>query len=371
MAFLFRHDHGIYLGLAGMLAAWLATASDGRRGGHRRALAFVAIGLVLVAPYLVYVQVYDGIWAYLQKGLEFRNREFGRAEYVLPTFSGENPLHAVVFYAYWTFPLIAAALVLTRRRDATARVLPVVVVALLLNATFARPPMNARLPDAVVPFVTLAAWLAITAWHTKPSRVARPLVAALGLLVAASVVSVDRTVEHLDRAGLLAPFSDWPRYARRTREILEAPHDPIVLPSRAAEDLVPFYDYVARCTSREHRILVAGLIPEVVFFTHRPFAGGIVILPPGYYAAEHYQRSVVNRLRQQTVPFVVIPGKRYIDSFDSLFPLVADHVRARYAPLATFGDEDEWKVDVLIDRTLTADARDAATGWPCPAPSST
>ena len=371
LAFLFRHDHGIYLGVAGVLAAWLATGRDGRSGGYRRALVFVGMGLVLVAPYLAYIQVYDGIWAYLQKGLEFRDREFGRAEYVLPGLTGDQPLHAVVFYAYWICPLAAAALVLTRRREAAARVLPVVVVALLLNATFARPPLNARLPDAVVPFVTLGAWLAIAAWHARPRWAARPLVAALGVLIAASVVSVDRTVEHLDRAGLLAPFSDWPRYTRRTREILEAPHDPIALPSRAAEDLVPFYDYVARCTTREHRILVAGLIPEVVFFAHRPFAGGIVILPPGYYAADHYQRSVVNTLQKQTVPFVVIPGKRYIDSFDSLFPLVADHVRARYAPLATFGDEDEWKVDVLIDRTVTAESRDTATGWPCLTPSST
>src|SRR5688572_18784153 len=68
VAFLFRHDHGIYLGVAGVLAAWLAVDGDGRRGGHRRTLAFAGIGVLLAAPYLAYVQLYDGIWPYVQKG---------------------------------------------------------------------------------------------------------------------------------------------------------------------------------------------------------------------------------------------------------------------------------------------------------------
>ena len=368
-AFLFRHDHGIYLGIAGTLAAWLAVGDDGRRGGHRRALVFAGIGVLLAMPYVAYIQVYDGIWPYLQKGLEFRSREFARAEYVWPELSGEQPLHAVLFYAYWACPFVAAAMVLLagRRGDGAiaARVLPVVVVALFINTTFARPPMNARLPDAVVPFLLLAAWLALCGWRAPRRWVWRPVVAVVGALVAASVVSVDRTLDHLDRAGLLAPFSQWPQYARRTRTVLEAPHAEIMLPSRAAVDLVPFYDYVARCSAADHRVLVVGNIPEVVFFTHRPFAGGQAILPPGYFAEEKYQRAVVNRLSNQTVPFVVVPGEYYIDDFDSLFPIVAAHVRTRYVPLATFGDEQDTKVDVLIDPDVPVLSRDATTGWPC------
>ena len=369
-AFLFRHDHGIYLAIAGVLAAWFAAGNDGRRGGYRRALVFIGMGVLLAAPYVAYVQFYDGIWPYLQKGLEFRSREFARAEYVWPTLSGERPLHAVLFYAYWACPLVAAAMVwaVRHREDgaaAAARVLPVVAVALFLNTTFARPPMDARLPDAVVPFLMLGAWLALCAWRARRRRVWRTATLMLGALVTASVLSVDRTLDHLDRAGLLAPFSEWPQYVRRTRGLLEAPHAEIMLPSRAAADLVPFYDYVARCTTSNHRVLVVGLIPEVVFFTHRPFAGGLAILPPGYFAEEKYQRAVVNRLSNQTVPFVVIPGTHYIDDFDSLFPIVAGHVRKRYVQLATFGDEDDTRVDVLIDPTVPAPSRDAVTGWPC------
>ena len=374
-AFLFRHDHGIYLGAAAMVAAFLAPGAEGSQGGIRRAMTFAGLATLFVAPYLLYVQVYDGLWAYLQKGLEFRDREFGRAEYVWPSFGGGEPLHAVLFYAYWAFPILAAALIFRSRRTGTgsiaaARVLPLVVAAVLVNTTFARPPLNARLPDAVVPFLMIGAWLAAAAWRAPQRWVWRPLTAALVVLVAVSVFAVDRTAEHLERAGLFAPFTDWPQYAARTRARLEAPHDDIVLPTGASRVLVPFYDYVARCTTPEHRVLVAGLIPEVVFFTHRPFAGGQAILPGGYFAAERYQRAVVDTLSRQTAPFVIIPGRRYIDDFDAAFPLVAEYVRGRYGPLATLTDEDEM-VDVLIDRGVRATRRDEATGWPCLVPAAT
>jgi hypothetical protein len=401
IAFLFRHDHGIYLGLCGVLAAWLAPDAGGRRGGPPRAAAFAGICALLAMPYLVYVQIYDGIVPYLQKGLEFRHREFMRAEYVWPTVTGAQPLHAVLFYAYWAFPVLAAAMLLRRRRDqnrggASAapgegpqvgppgradepalagrvaqrrgvpveRVVPLIVAALLLNATFARPPMNARLPDAIVPFVMLGAWLTISAWRARRRWIWRPVIAVLGGLVAVSVFAVDDTIDHLERSAVLAPFSEWPEYVANTRELLEAPHAEIVLPSRAAVELVPFYDYVARCTTSDHRVLVVGLIPEVVFFTHRPFAGGQAILPAGYFEAEKYQRAVVDKLSNENVPFVVIPGRRYIDDFNVSHPLVAGHVRQRYVPLATFG-EDWTKVELLIDRTVSATSRDAVTGWPC------
>jgi len=137
------------------------------------------------------------------------------------------------------------------------------------------------------------------------------------------------------------------------------------MPSTAAEELIPFFDYVHRCTSPRSRLLVVGLVPEVSFFARRPFAGGQAILPAGYFEAERYQRAVVDKLSRQTVPFVVIPGSSYIASFDNSFSIVAAHVRQHYIPLATFGDEPETKVDVLIDSRLSFPGRDTTTGWPC------
>ena len=77
VAFLFRHDHGIYLGIGGVLAAWLAAEPGARTGGARRAATLVGMTALLAAPYLVYVQVYGGVWSYIQTGLEFRSRRVG------------------------------------------------------------------------------------------------------------------------------------------------------------------------------------------------------------------------------------------------------------------------------------------------------
>jgi len=375
IAFLFRHDHGIYLGLGCLLAVWLAPGDDDRPlqappTPARRMLSFAGLSTLLALPYLAFVQFHGGLWPYLQKGLEFRDREFSRAEYVWPTLAGDQPLHAVLLYAYWALPIVAAVVLAASRhlpgaRTMAARTAPIVMVALLLNSAWVRPPLGARLADAIVPAVMLGAWLALRAWEARRRWLWRPVAAATAVLIAAATASTGATVDQLDRAGLLEPLSRWPASVRDTRAALEAPHASAVLPSSAAEALIPFFDYVRRCTSPRSRLLVVGLVPEVSFFAHRPFAGGQVILPAGYFEAERYQRAVVDKLSRQTVPFVVIPGTSYIDSFDDSFSIVAAHVRQHYIPLATFGDEPETKVDVLIDRRLSFPGLDPTTGWPC------
>jgi hypothetical protein len=339
----------------------------------RRILSFAGLTTLLALPYLAYVQFYDGLWPYLQKGLEFRDREFSRAEYVWPTLAGDQPLHAVLLYAYWALPIAVVVVLVASRhlpgaRTMAARTAPIVMVALLLNSAWVRPPLGARMPDAIVPAVMLGAWLALRASAARRRWLWRPVAATAAVLIAAATGSTGATFDQLDRAGLLEPWTRWPDSVRETRAALEAPHASAVLPSSAAEALIPFFDYVRRCTSPRSRLLVVGLVPEVSFFAHRPFAGGQVILPAGYFEAERYQRAVVDRLSRQTVPFVVIPGTSYIDSFDDSFSIVAAHVRQHYIPLATFGDEPETKVDVLIDHRLSFPGRDPTTGWPCSTP---
>jgi hypothetical protein len=143
---------------------------------------------------------------------------------------------------------------------------------------------------------------------------------------------------------------------------LRAPYSEKVFPSSAAAALAPFYPNVRRCTSPEHRLLVVGLIPSVLYFAQRPFAGGQSVL--ALYTSDARQRSIVRALMRQVVPFVVIAGRRYANDFDAEYPIVAEWVRARYAPLATLGD-DYNGARILIDRGMAARPPDPETGWPC------
>jgi hypothetical protein len=368
VAFLFRHDHGFYLGIGGVIAAWLA--GDDRPGGMRRAATLAGMTVLLTVPYLVYVQVFGGIWSYLQTGLEFRSGELSRQPHVWPPLFGELPHHAALLYEYWAIPIAAALLLIASRRrhnarTIAARVVPLIVVALMVNWTFLRDPLNTRLHDAIVPAVTLGPWLVACAWRARHHWVWRPVSALLVVLVASSLIRVGSTIEQLDRASLLVTWRRIPEFVREVGAALRARHAERQLPSRTAHALWTFYDYVDRCTTTRHRLLVGGFAPEVPVFTQRAFAGGQPGFVQGYYGGEVYQRLVLQRMAREVVPFVVLPGAAAINQFSAGFPLVANYVRIRYAPLVTLGDDASTAVQVLFDSELPVAARDPATGWPC------
>jgi hypothetical protein len=302
-------------------------------------------------------------------GLAFRATELERQGFAWPTPFGDRPHEAALYYGYWALPVAAALLVLARhRRDGramVARVLPICAVALLVNSSFLRDPLTGRLQDAIVPAVTLASWLIWCAWRAQARWVWRPVSVLLLVLIANSIVEVGATADHAARAGLGVSWRRWPEFIQVTASRLRAPHAEKLMPSRAAAALRPFYLYVARCTTRRHRLLIAGNIPEILFFTQRAFAAGRPAFVQSYYDSEAYQREALAIMSREEVPFVVIPGRAYAADLASAFPLIATHVRERYLPLATFGDTDTG-AQVMFDRGLSAGASDPSTGWPCP-----
>jgi hypothetical protein len=370
IAFLFRHDHGIYLAAGGALAAWLARSPVGRIGGVRPALTFLGMVAALTAPYALYVAVYSDVWSYLHAGLEFRRVELARQSFASPSLVGDRPLEAALFYAYWALPVAAllAALVPLHRVEAgkaAARGVPIAAVALLVNWTFLRDPLTGRLQDAIVPAVTLLSWLLYFAWRSRYRWVWRPASALMIVAAAHLVTEIGATADHLARAGLFLPWTRWSRIVHEVTANLQAPYAERMLPSRPAVALQSFYPYVRRCTTADHRLLVIGSATEVLIFAQRGFAGGQSAFVQGYYEAEAYQRAALNTMARQVVPFVVIPGSSYTGDYSASFPLVARHIADRYMLMATFGRDPATGAQVLFDPTLPIRRRDEETGWPC------
>lgn len=367
-AFLFRHDHGIYLGIAGVIAVWLAAEPGQAPGGFRRAATFVGLVALMAAPYLLYVQIYGGIWAYIQDGLVFRNQEIARQPHVWPGLFGRDPQQAALLYEYWSIPIVAVLLLVSyRRRDdirtILARVAPIASVTLIVNWTFLRDPLNTRLQDAITPAVILGSWLVACAWRARLQWVWRPVSVLLIALVISSVMSVGSTIEQFDRASLLVTWRRLPEFVGELSATLKAPHAEKQLPSRTAHALWTFYPYLDRCTTRSHRLLVAGFAPEVPVLTRRAFAGGQAGFVEGYYGSEAHQQSVLRHLGQEVVPFVVIP-ETAANQFRSGFQILDAYLRIRYTPLVTLGDTGQG-VQILFDSALPVAARDPETGWPC------
>ena len=270
-AFLFRHDHGIFLYVGGVLTALFASNHSGSKPTGRVATFSLGVGLMLL-PYIAYVHAHQGWSLYLRSALAYSRREAENQGYVWPGLFGANPLEAALLYEFHLIPLVAlvvlAALWSTRGewKEATY-LLPIVVVAGLVNFSVLREPLSTRLPDAIVPAVILGAWLVSVAWRRFRRRLfTAPLVLLVIVTFAVPILSVGNTLEEVDRAGLMAGWRKVPgRFRERALQLNDRFSDSQVPNSRIAA-LVPFFRYLGRCTTREHRLLNLGPEYAVPFF---------------------------------------------------------------------------------------------------------
>jgi hypothetical protein len=364
-AFLFRHDHGLFLGAGAALVIVIASP---RRAADLATLATTT--LLLLLPYLLYVQLHGGLPLYFRNGIEFSRREASRQWHVWPRVLGdERPLESAMVYELHLLPILALGILALSRqqknwRETAALVAPLAFVALLVNFSFIRDPLNTRLADAIVPAVFLGAWLLLRAVSTRRLRfVSIPFAAAFVALFGASVLAVGRTHEEIDRAGLLGRRQEIPhRFAERAADLQQRFID-YQMPTQASRVLVPFFQYVDRCTRPDDRLLVGGFMVEVPFYAQRLFAAGQEYFGT-YFASEANERFAFDRLRRQRVPFAVIPSDE-LEGFDHTFPLVAPYIRAHYAPLTDVAVDEERTINILVSRDLPVTGRDHKTGWPC------
>jgi hypothetical protein len=272
-------------------------------------------------------------------------------------------------YELYAIPVIALlVLAVTRARadwkTMVAWVAPVAVVALLVDFSFIRDPLNTRLADAIVPAVVVGSWLLWRAFARSGVRpFAAPLALAFVALLGASVLTVGSTWEEIDRAGLLGHRQDIPkRFGERTSDLTSRFVD-YQMPTQGSRLLVPFFRYVDRCTRPDDRLLVGGFMVELPFYAQRLFAAGQEYFG-SYFGSEANERFALDRLQRQRVPFAVLPSD-YEEEFDNSFALVAPWVHAHFAPLSDVQVDEEQTIHILVNRDLPAAARDPETGWPC------
>ncbi|HKH72790.1 MAG TPA: hypothetical protein VKA59_15630 [Vicinamibacterales bacterium] len=388
IAFLFRHDHGLFLGTGGLLVAALSTKERTVRAALRSSGIFAALVAVLLLPYVIFIEAYMGLGLYIRTGIAFSRAEAARQGHVWPSVFGDNRLQAALLYECYLIPLIALAVVAwDRRREVVAQIVPIAVAALMASFGFIREPLGTRLPDAIVPLVVLGAWLIGRAWapgrpvqHDRPyvqqdrpyvqdrlydvrRLVAIAVSVAAIVIVGASIVRAGHTVEELDRAALLAPWGTIPgRFGERADQY-KTRFDDYLAPSGEVLRLVPFFHYLDRCTTRAHRLLNVGFAVEVPYFARRAFAGGISYFA-GYPAIPELDQRVLTKMRNEVVPFVLVASE-FATDFSVRFPLTERYVRVRYRPLLDVKIRDDLTMHILIDPNLPSRGRDQETGYPC------
>ena len=369
-AALVRHDHGLYIGIASVVAVALSPMpSDRYKGGMSVAILAAAV-FSFMLPYFVYLQTSDGIIAHLQRGAAFTALEVTRQRL---TMVGLPAYDAWLLAAVWIAPIAALAILvvpLVRRREGAwtiaRRVLPLIVLAMVTNAGLIRDRLDVRLPDAIVAPALLMVWLVYLAWRMppRPAGLAARVVATIALLMTMRYAAVMGSVEEqLDRANVLAGLDRVPERLVSLVRDMDRPWAGRLVPSAVAGELRPFFDYVPRCVPPDQRLLVAAWLPEVAVLSQRAFAGGQIWFMPGALKTPADHTLVMRRLEHQVIPVAVFRRPSY-DDIALEFPELDTYIKEHFTEVAqwSLGGGDEVH---LLMAAKQATGTDTKTGWPC------
>jgi hypothetical protein len=383
IAFLFRHDHGLFLGIGCFLVIAVASARS-HTPSYRPLTVFVGSLAAFLAPWALWVQSHQGLGQYFWSGIEFsRGEAAGNALRALPRVNWppldtlDNGL-AWLFYLFHVLPLICLGVLVSRKfRDRAwpgegAAVAALAVTAIPVNVTFLRGSLEARVPDAAVMAALLGAWLLGDAFGRGNGR--RPLrIACATSMIALTAWATIRAADvpeqfrrtRIPRGPEVLRLRTADLWHRLQLQIPEGDH----VPSRYARGLIPFIEYAQRCTARDDRLLVTALFPEINVMAQRGFAGGHPDYQTGLYTSERDQAWTLERLQRQSVPFVVIVTK-WFPELRPQMTRIFDYIDRRYVLLAHIPVPETEGVELLVERARPFRVLDTMTGWPCFEPQS-
>jgi hypothetical protein len=374
VAFLMRHDHGVFIGIACAAAIVLVEFHRGVPAVVRALAAYAAVAIVLVVPYLVLIESSGGLVQYVRDGLAFSRAEAARSSLDrLPGFSAGTSAtvaanaQAWLFYLPWAMSaVVLARLAMTRDVRAAAVMVPALLLSMLVAATFLRSPLSERLADVWGPLPIVLAVALAPIDGGRRSRGARRWSAALVLVLTVwSVGVVGRVPAAVATAGLwTGGISE--RFQRVTRD-LSTP----AAAARAAELARPLDErtiltYLFACTNPSDRMLAFLFAPEIFYLTERGFAAGHVAFVVGYHGREEEQRLAVERWQSQSVPFSLMLDDKARDA-ERFFPLVARELHRRYEAVARTGFDMQGSgpLVVMAERGRVATSTYEPLGLPC------
>ena len=359
LGFLERHDFGIYLGFASVVALLLAPAAAPSRTARalfRDGAAYAGGVLIFMAPWLIVVQVSEGLLDYTR----------GRAQLYQ---QGSQTIYASLFnlkiltrLLQWRLPvreLVAEWLV---------RVVLLLPIALLVSAVTAIVRASRQgepVPAHVWKRIFSALFLALLG--TGLFRQVTYVVVILPVSAAlASVFLVSPSVTVRTLTALLVGIST-------LLQGMTISGSPLLYPRRYVEEVTDNFarltetppggasmkfEYIRQCTRPADHILVTGNNPlDVSYLSQRPIAGGQINWHRGWLADREHAQQALRLIQRQSVPLVVADGPALNDF--APYPDIAAHLRAHYREVE--GTEGQ----LLVDSRRQPTRRFEPTGYPC------
>jgi hypothetical protein len=364
LATLFRYDNGILLMASTALAIVLLQWRFLRRTLGHLAI-YGAATLVTIAPGAVMIQASVGWREAARQIFQYASGE-GQQLSIPPLALDVTSGVYVLIVA--SVPMALAALWLARRRAAASplasplpKIAAVVVLLTGVIVVVLRDPIVARVGIGVPPAALLIAWATgVLSPFRMPALRGRWLagVAAAVLIVAIVAIQPRRVVR--------APFAIWTLLRARVADLK---HPTTVHAPRSVQGLTR---YLQACTSPDDRVLLTWFAPDVLYYSGRGAAGGMVSFSGDHWSSPADQARTVEQMRGQSVPVVVMESSA--DDLRRAFPMLVAYLEADYseAGSSSFDPTDlaGHQYHVLIRRTVREAAMDAETGLPCPATAS-
>jgi hypothetical protein len=387
IAVLFRHDLGVYAS-AGIGAALLVEHGTNWRRTMNVLMQYAVALVALMSPYVLFVQWSNGIGEHLHEAIEFAKGEAHQRFITPPAFpfwangnsTSWSQMDSAVFLFYAAHALAILCLVLlgrskerpTGRQPVAAAGFAMLLMYLLVVL---RHPIDSRIQDVAALLAVTGAWALAESWQRAktavssgppPSLVHRfvPLgvaviVVAGGLVntwilsavptrlketrVANGVGAIKHTIEVAEKTGTVWPWERfWP-----------------------AGELPTAVRYLHACTTNRDAVLLTWAAPEYYYFAQRRFgAGHALFLPPDAFTTGHDQARMLERIRRDRIPVVLINEGRS-DEFAKAYTDVDRYIRDAYVAVGTFKIRDGSLITVAIGRDVKSTGTYDPEGWPC------
>ena len=380
-AFLFRHDLGLAAAVAIVPGIVLANMGDMRRA-TTSAGVYVLLGLVMVTPYLVFLQATEGVAEHVRAAFEFGKSDSHQMIWNAPEFpfltSSDRAWTSadallVLFWAVHATMLLGTVLLVVKWRSIGAGA-PVVAASLLMLLLYRlyvlRHPLAARMPDTAAVLTIPAAWvvaeLGRIAWARRTAWTSATLALSTASALAAVVVVGTLTLHDIDEEIRWTNIAEgWQGMTERAARVVRRGSQPFWPRYWPAGEVPEAVNYLGVCTAPTDRILLTWPAPEVYFFAGRGFAAGHVwFLVPRGFISDKDQDLMLRRLDSQSVPLALVNESRY-DEFAAALPRIADYIETTYEKIGTFAIRDGSEIAIRLHKGASVVSRYGDQQWPC------
>jgi hypothetical protein len=303
VAGLYRPDQGAYAFITAVAAVVIT-----ERSALRALVTLPAMVAAAASPWLIFLVARGGLGKYIfdesfgamhhAVGL---NLPFPRLNFSQPLAGGPN-LSALAYFIWWAVPGVAVIALIAgwKRLDRPMRccaIITIIYAGLSLLQSAHRSEVG-HLIQAVAPCYVLLAFVA----GMLAKRFGALRIGSLAMMAVCMGVSVwAGLVEH--SMGQINPevvhdFAYF--YAHRPGTFVER--------LRAEQPNLPYLraiDFIESHTTRDQRFLAVPFMTMLYYETGRPFAGGQMLMAPGYFSDSADQLQMVETLKQQGNPLIV------------------------------------------------------------------